>query len=100
ADIAVRAGHGAGLEPRQLALDVEVTHFPEVEELLVKPSPLIHVAAKYVVGDMIEAGQPAARMAKAWRRFGGHKIHVIDGMIAIAIDEINHAPADAFDRRY
>ena len=49
------------------------------------------------MGDMIDRRQARPVMRKAARRIGGHKIHVIDGLGAIAVNQIDHAAADAFD---
>ena len=99
ADLAVRTGHRAGLQAGQLALDIEVPNFPEVKQLLVETGPLIHVAAIDVVGDVIDLAEPDAVVREPRARVGRHKVDVVDRMLAVTVDQIDHAAADAFDGR-
>src|SRR5262249_12702300 len=98
-DLAVRTRHGARLQARELAFDIEVADFAEIEELLVKPGPLIHIAAKHIVRDVVDVGKTGAIVLETLRTVGRQEVDVVDRMIAIAIDQINYAAADAFDRR-
>src|SRR5215216_3773625 len=56
-DLPVRARHRAGVQPRELALNVEVADLPEVEEALVKTRPLTQPAAIDVVRQVVEVVQ-------------------------------------------
>ena len=51
---AVWACHCARFQPRQLAFDVEIAHLTEIEELFIKSSPLIHIAAIDVMRHVID----------------------------------------------
>src|SRR5215469_9273271 len=86
ADLAIGAGHGARFEAGELAFDVEVAHLAEIEEPLIEIGPLVHVAPKYVVGDMVDPRETRAAMPKAMRGIGGDEIHIVDGVFAIAVD--------------
>src|ERR1043166_2856665 len=97
ANLAVRAGHGAGLEAGQLALDVEIANLAEIEEPLVEAGPLVHVAAKDIVRHVIDIGDAGAFVDEAGDRIARHEIDVIDRALAVAVDQIDHAAADAFD---
>src|SRR5580704_14222880 len=56
ADFAAGACHGFGLEAGHLAFDVEIADFAEIEEPFIVTRPLIHVAAKHIVRDVIDFG--------------------------------------------
>src|ERR1700731_4996115 len=58
ADLAARRSQGARKQPGLLALDAEVTNFPEVEQLFIEAGPDVHVAASDVMGQMIDAREP------------------------------------------
>src|SRR6266404_5309133 len=81
----------------ELALDVEEANLPEVEQFGVEREPLVHVAALYVVGQVIEIVKarplwPRITLAGPleFRRVGG-----ISG--SVAVDEVQQQPANAFD---
>src|SRR5882762_1477183 len=80
-----------------LAFDAEVANLPEVEQLFVKAGPHVHVAAPDVVSEVIDAKQ-----AHGNRRLGvdnRYEVDIVDGALAVAIDQINQAAADPLDRR-
>src|SRR3546814_3378972 len=56
AALAARAGHRLGLQPGQLALDVDVADLLEVEELLVESGPGVHAPAVDDVGQVVDVG--------------------------------------------
>src|SRR5579862_6098330 len=99
ADLAARARHRARLEPRQLALDVEVADLAEIEELLVEAGPAVEVAAEHVVRDVIDHGEPRSLVVPALGGIGRYKVHVVDGVRAVTVNEIDDAAADALDGR-
>ena len=97
ADLAARRGHRLREQPGLLALDVEVADLAEAEQPLVEPRPDAHVAALDVVGQVIddlEAGAGGVRAARA-----GHEVDVVDRVLAVAVDEVHEAAADALDAR-
>src|SRR5262245_26764609 len=97
ADLAAGAGHGAAEQPGLLAFDVEVADLAEVEQLLVEAGPLVHVAARDVVSEMIDVREPRGTAARsAGHR---HEVDVVNRALAVAVDQIDQAAADAFDRR-
>ena len=57
------------------------------------------------MGQVIDAGEADVvggvrrRRVRRTRRGRGHEIHIVDGAIAVAVDEIDEAAADALDRR-
>ena len=102
ADLAAGADHGPALEPGDLALDVEIALFAEVEQPLVELRPFVHAPAMHVVGQMVDVGQTDAGTAIARTGAGvldGDEVDIVDGALAIAVDEIDQAAADAPDRR-
>src|SRR5690349_13840944 len=99
ADLAARAGHRLGLQPGQLALDIEVADLAEIEEALVEIRPLGHAAAMDVVRQVIDVGEADAPRA-ALDAGQELEIDVVDGAaIAVAIDKVDQRIADALDRR-
>ena len=99
ADLAARAGHRLGLQPGQLALDVEVADLAEIEEPLVEARPFIHAAAMNVVGQVIDVGEAdALRIVIDPRQ--EFEIDVVDAaLLAVAVDQVDQRIADALDRR-
>ena len=99
ADLAAGGRHGAGMQPGQLAFDVEVANFPEVADPLVEVGPDVHVAAMDVVGQVIDLVEPRIHLGHARLPVGVEdKIHVIDGaLLAVAVDKGEGALADAVD---
>src|SRR4029453_10339596 len=97
ADLAARAGHGTAEQAGLLAFDVEVADLAEVEQLLVEAGPLVHVAARDVVRQMIYVGE--ARRARAARDLHRDEVDVVDRAFAVAIDQVDETAADALDRR-
>src|SRR6266851_2191522 len=96
ADLAARAGHRLGAQARQLALDVEITHLAEIEEPLVEARPTLHTPLVDIVRKVVDGGEPDAgrpRLGAGYR----YEIDVVDGVLAIAIDEIDQAAADPLD---
>src|ERR1700730_7331161 len=83
----------------ELALDVEETDLPEVEEFRVEAEPLVHVAALYVVRQMVEIVE--ARPLRPWIARAGPFEFLGIGRTrgAVAIDEIQKRNADAPYRR-
>src|SRR5471030_697094 len=61
ADLAARAGHRLGLEPGQLALNVEVADLAEIEEPFIEGRPFVHTAAMHIMSQMIDIGEADAR---------------------------------------
>jgi hypothetical protein len=109
ADLAAGAGHRLGLEPGQLAFDVEVADLAEVEQALVELRPLVHAASVHVVGEVVdedEAGALGGRRCAAPEIFvarKGYEVDVVDRpperVRGVAIDEVDQGVADALDRR-
>src|SRR5687768_16471891 len=97
ADLAARAGHRAAEQAALLAFDVEITDLAEVEQLLVEAGPLVHVAARDVVRQMIDVRQSG--VARAAAVFYGDEVDVVDRTFAVAVDQVHETAADAFDRR-
>ena len=81
--------------PVFLALDVEVADFAEIEQALVEARPLVHVAAMDVVREVVDE-----RQARRLERLGRDrpKVHVVDGVFAVPVDEIDERSPDADDR--
>ncbi len=98
-DLAFRARHGAGVQPRQLAFDVEIPNLAEVEEALVEPGPFVQAPAIDVVGQVIDVIEADA----LWLRIGlaqPFEIDIVDRALrAIAVDEIDLQAADSLDGR-
>src|SRR5205085_8211442 len=99
ANLATGARHGAGLQARQLAFDVEIANFAEIEETLVETGPAVEIAAKDIVRDVIDGVEPRASVFPALLVIRRSKVHVIDRAFAVAVDEIDNAATDALDRR-
>lgn len=99
ANFAARGGHGAGMEPGQLALDIEVADFAKVADPLVEIGPDIHVAALHVVGQVVNLIQPCIHLGHARLPVRiEDEIHIIDGaLVAVAVDKREGALADAVD---
>src|SRR5579872_6487316 len=99
ADFAVGASQRAALDAGQLALNVEITNLPEIEEPLVEPGPHIHASLMDVVRQMVDRRQADALRRLLDARYR-HKIDVVDRATrAVAVDEVDEAAADALDRR-
>ena len=99
ADLAARAGHRLGLQPGELALDVEVADLAEIEEPLVELRPLVHPAAMHIVRQVIDVGEPDAfGLALDARQV--LEVDVVDrAALAVAVDQIDQRIADALDGR-
>ena len=96
-DLAVRAGQRAGEQARSAALDVEEADLVEVEQLFVEAGPDIHAAAMDVMGEVIDIEQPRTRGPRILRA-QPFELEVIGRALgAVAVDEIEHAAADALD---
>src|SRR5690606_26210486 len=96
-NVAARARHGATELAGLLSFDVEVANLAKVEHLLVEARPLVHIAARYVVRQMIdtsESGYP-----RRGRRPNRQEVDIVDRAVDVPIDQIDEAAADAFDRR-
>ncbi len=95
---AVRRGHGLGHEARLGALDVEVADLAEIEQALVVVRPLLHVAEVQIVGQVVDEGQAEAGgvLLGAGDRF---EFAIDIALVAVAVDQIQHAVADALDDR-
>src|SRR6218665_3725420 len=113
ADLAAGAGHGPALDAGELAFDVEVAQFAEVEQPLVEVGPFVHPAPVHVVRQVVDIAQA---MAPGVQGFGGadagqglevdvEKGDVADvaGLGAVlaapAIDQVDQAVAQALERR-
>ena len=96
ADLAARRGHGAGEQAGELAFDVEVADLAEVGDTLVEAGPDIHLPAAHVVGQVVDALQADGVVIRA-AAFDVLEVDIVDGLVAIAIDEIQQRAADAFD---
>src|SRR3546814_8095537 len=81
------------------SLDVEVADLAEVEQLLVVVRPLRHVAEVEVVGQVVDEGE--AEADRVLIRAGDRRVvGVVDAAgAAVAIDQVQHAVADALDHR-
>ncbi len=66
-DLAIGAGHRARFQAGQLAFDIEVADFAEIEEVLVELRPVIHPPAEHIVRQVIDARR-ARRPAPVLRR--------------------------------
>ena len=100
ADLAARAGHGAAEQAGLLALDVEVADLAEVEQLLVEAGPLVHVAARDVVRQVIDVRESGPGIAvHAAGALHGQEVDVIDRALAVPVDQVDETAADAFDGR-
>ena len=97
ADLAARADDGPAPEAGELALDVEKALLAEVEQPLVELRPLVHAAAVDVVGQMVDAGEPG--VAGPGAVLDGHEVDVVDGALAVTVDQVDETAADALDRR-
>src|SRR5262249_8318344 len=51
------------------------------------------------MGDMVDAREPRPRMIEAACRIRRHEIDVVDGMLAIAVDQVDQTAPNAFDCR-
>jgi hypothetical protein len=60
AHLAARGSHGLRLQAGQLAFDVEVADFAEVEQALVEVGPFLHAAAVHIVRQVVDIGQAIA----------------------------------------
>ena len=114
ANVSARAGHGLGLQPCQLALDVEIADLAEVEKALIEVRPFLHAAAEDVVRQMVDIGQTmpnwVRRHGLALRVQQRHEVDVIDADVANgaglrstfalpAVNEIDQRVANALDGR-
>ena len=61
ADFAIGSSHGLGQQAGMFALDVEEADLAEVEQLLVVLCPVIHPPPVYIVGQVIDQFETAAR---------------------------------------
>ena len=105
ADLAAGTGHRLRLQAGELALDVEIADFAEVEDARVEIGPFAHAAAMHVVRQVVDVGEARARrmLVDAGQR---DEVDVVDRHIAsgvggrarIAVDEVDQRIADALDR--
>ncbi len=95
-NFATWAGHRSGTQSRELALNVEVTDFSEIEMRFVEGRPLCHIAIFNVVRQVIDISEANAYRLRinAWNRA---KIDIVDRVIAIAVDEVDQRTANTFD---
>src|SRR5471032_1406002 len=107
AHLAARGRHGFRFQAGQLAFDVEIAHFAEVEHLLVEVGPFLHAAAMDVVGQVVDIGQAMADRI-GLRARDGDEVHVVDADVADgallaavlalpAVDQVDQRIADALD---
>src|SRR6266581_7469927 len=103
ANLAARTRHRLALEPRELALDVEITDFAEVEQAFVESRPFVHAAAVHVMRQVVDRSQTRA----AWMLIDAgerHEVDVVDRHAAalrsrVTVDEVDQRIADALYRR-
>ncbi len=96
---AIRRGHRLGHQAGLGALDVEVADLTEVEQALVIVRPLLHVAEEEVMREMVDEGEPEAGRILIGAR-DRLVIAVVDAaLIAVTVDEIQHAVANALHHR-
>ena len=96
---AVGCGHRLGQQAGLRALDVEIADLAEVEQALVIVRPLVHVAEIQIVGEVIDEGQPQP-LGHHLRARQPFVVRVVDGArVVVAINDVQHAAADAFDHR-
>ena len=111
ADFAARRRHRFGFHPCDLALNVKITHLAEIEQALVKFSPLHHAAFVDIVGQVVDIAQARTLVVYVvcrGFRIDGHKIHIINVDVAYAallfaapaVYQINQRIAYAFDGGY
>src|SRR5229473_1615992 len=99
ADLAARAGHRLALQPGELAFDVEVADFAEIEEAFVEIGPLRHAPAMDVVRQVIDVGEADALgiVLDAGQIL---EVDVVDrAALAVTVDQVDQRIADALDRR-
>ena len=96
ADLAAGAFQRARLETGLLPVDVEVADLAETEQALVEARPVVHAPLVHVVGEVIDTEESRAPVRH--RAPGRHEIDVVDRALAVAVDEVDQAPADAADR--
>ena len=112
ADLAARRSHGLRFEARQLAFDVEIAHFAEVEQAFIEARPFLHAATVHIVRQVVDVGQAVADGVGDGAR-NGDEIDVIDAdvadaarrgrvwlvgaLAAPAVDEIQQGIAHALD---
>ena len=112
ADLAARRSHGLRLEARQLAFDVEITHFAEVEQVFIEARPFLHAATVHIVRQVVDIRQAMADRVGDGAG-NGDEVHVIDAdvadaarsgrirlvraLAAPAVDEVQQGIAHALD---
>src|SRR5437868_2907516 len=109
ADATAGARHRLGLEPGELALDIEVADLAEVEEPLVELRPLGHAAAVHVVREVVDerearaGGRRYVAAPEILKAGQGPEIDVVDrvaeGILRVTVDQIDERIADSLDRR-
>src|SRR6202008_3789113 len=77
ADLPARARHRLAAQARDLALDVEVAHFVEIEQALVETGPFFHAAPVHVVREMVDMREPRPRRAWIYAR-KEPEVHIVD----------------------
>src|SRR3546814_21112879 len=78
---------------------VEIADLAEIGDALVEAAPDLHVAARDVVREVVDAGQPDAFRMR-FDAINELEIDVVDRMLgAVAVNKLEHAIADAVDSR-
>ena len=80
-----------------LTLDVEVTNFAEVKNLLVKAAPKRHATFVHIVREVIDELQAMAK-GVTFGAFNEFKVNVVNAFaVFVAVDQIKRRAANAFD---
>ena len=112
ANLAAGRSHGLRLEARQLAFDVEIAHFAEVEQAFIEARPFLHAATVHIVRQVVDIRQAMADGVGDGAG-NGDEIDVIDAdvadatrcgsaflvgaLAAPAVDEVQQGIAHALD---
>src|SRR5690606_38078064 len=95
-DAAAGGCHGAGFDARDLALDVEVAYFAEVEQALVEFGPFVHAALVHVVRKVVDGAQARALVMNVGVGGGGVdglEVDIVDADVADAAVAVLAGPA-------
>ena len=112
ANLAAGRSHGLRLEARQLAFDVEIAHFAEVEQAFIEAGPFLHAATVHIVRQVVDVRQAMADGVGDGAG-NGDEVDVIDAdvadaarcggaflvgaLAAPAVDEVQQGIAHALD---
>ena len=96
AHLAIRAGHGPGMETGFRALDIEISNFAKIEQALVESGPLVHVAGVHVVGQVIDKRETQTGRVGVGAVYGLILIR-IDRLLAVFVDQVKNTAADPLD---